>query len=371
MSNDIKVEVLGAGSIGNHLAHACRNKGWSVRMSDLDPAALERTRTEIYPERYGSWDEGIELRVADGNLDIGDADLVIIGTPPDSHSKLILDSLKSGNPKVILVEKPLATPDLKGCAEVWKAANESDCTVLVDYNHTATPNTEFAEQLLAGDSLGTPRTIQVRWIEHWGGIYKAHPWLSGPAATYLGFSSRGGGACGEHSHGINIWQHFAKRAGAGRVVEVSAMLDQVSEGGADYDRVCQLNLRAESGLCGFVVQDVVTDPAVKSVRFQGESGFFEWHANFESGFDAVIHGDAAKQETERFAKGRPDDFKGMIEQVGRLISGELSPDNAVGKLEDGLETMLVIAAAFESQKTGKTIKIDYSQGFSAAALTQV
>jgi hypothetical protein len=36
----MKVKVLGAGSIGNHLSNAARRLGWSVDMVDSDPAAL-------------------------------------------------------------------------------------------------------------------------------------------------------------------------------------------------------------------------------------------------------------------------------------------------------------------------------------------
>ena len=80
----MKVKIYGAGSIGNHLGHACRNKGWDVLMCDSDPAALERTKQDIYPSRYGAWDEAIRLVTPD-QLPDEDFDLVIIGTPPDSH----------------------------------------------------------------------------------------------------------------------------------------------------------------------------------------------------------------------------------------------------------------------------------------------
>ena len=55
------VKIYGAGSIGNHLAHGCRSKGWDVLMCDLDQQALERTRDDIYPSRYGQWDPQIRL----------------------------------------------------------------------------------------------------------------------------------------------------------------------------------------------------------------------------------------------------------------------------------------------------------------------
>ena len=42
----------------------------------------------------------------------------------------------------------------------------------------------------------------------WDGIFAAHPWLEGPHASYLGYSSRGGGSSSEHSHAIAIYLYF-------------------------------------------------------------------------------------------------------------------------------------------------------------------
>jgi prephenate dehydrogenase len=48
----VYVKIYGAGSIGNHLAYACRSKGWNVLICDVDKEALECTKSEIYPSRY-------------------------------------------------------------------------------------------------------------------------------------------------------------------------------------------------------------------------------------------------------------------------------------------------------------------------------
>ena len=37
----MKIKVLGAGSIGNHLSNAARGLGWAVDLVDIDPAALK------------------------------------------------------------------------------------------------------------------------------------------------------------------------------------------------------------------------------------------------------------------------------------------------------------------------------------------
>jgi predicted dehydrogenase len=198
------VKIFGAGSIGNHLAYACRSKGWSVAICDLDKAALERTKNEIYPSRYGKWDD--EIRLLDArSKDETKYDVVIIGTPPDTHAKIALEVLNNVPPRLMLIEKPMLTPSLESAEEIYKLAQEKGTFITVGYNHTLTKNTQKVEELIKEGVLGTPLTMSSETREHWGGVFAAHPWLDGPQDTYLGFSTRGGGACGEYFHAINIW----------------------------------------------------------------------------------------------------------------------------------------------------------------------
>ena len=362
-----KVKIYGAGSIGNHLAHACRSKGWDVLMCDLDQAALDRTREEIYPGRYGSWDPEIRLTNAD-NLPDEDFDLAIIGTPPDTHMALAKTVMQTRPPRVVLIEKPLCTPSLEGAREIVDLQNDTGTFVAVGYNHTLTENSRLAAEVLAANRIGQPLTITARFREHWGGIFGAHPWLSGPQDTYLGFFERGGGASGEHSHAINIWQHFAHLTGVGRIAEVSAMLDMVNDTKVKYDRVCLLNVKTESGFVGDIAQDVVTEPAQKAVRIQGSEGFLEWVVNWDSDHDAVRFWDGQTEIREELvAKNRPDDFKGEIDHIAEILDGSFTGDSPIS-LEKGLDTMLVISAAHVSHQHQSTVKINYDQGYRLDAI---
>ncbi|MEQ1879284.1 MAG: Gfo/Idh/MocA family oxidoreductase, partial [Bdellovibrionia bacterium] len=103
----MKAIIVGAGSAGNHLAHSCRKLGLEVTMTDVDPQALHRTRNEIYPARYGAWDEQIKLT---GDRSCSGFDLVVIATPPDTHFKLAQEILRAGA-RADLVEKPFCRPD--------------------------------------------------------------------------------------------------------------------------------------------------------------------------------------------------------------------------------------------------------------------
>jgi predicted dehydrogenase len=358
-----KVKVLGAGSIGNHLAHASRCMGWQVAICDIDPAALERTRNEIFPGRYGAWDAAIELYpVEDAPKAV--YDLIVVGTPPDHHVDLAIEAIAEG-PRAVLVEKPVCGPDLARAQELFALAEERGVAVFVGYDHVVGAAALCA--LTQARGLHRLETLDVEFREHWGGIFAAHPWLSGPQDTYLGFWRRGGGASGEHSHAINLWQHFARELGAGRVTEVTASLDYVKTELVDYDRLCLLNLRTEAGLVGRVVQDVVTAPPRKWARIQGDDGYVDLSIGFEPGRDAVTWqlGDATPG-SETIEKTRPDDFIAELRHIEAVLEGREGSE--ILRLERGLDTMLVVAAAHVSAAEGRRVSIDYSAGYRPEAL---
>lgn len=357
-----KTVIYGAGSIGNHLAHACRAKGWDVLICDVDPEALQRTKEDIYPSRYGQWDNDIRLSTPEMLSDEA-FDLAIIGTPPDVHMRLAAEVLEKNPPKVLLIEKPLCTPSLDGIQRLIDLQKETGCFIAVGYNHCMTENSICAARILSEDTIGDAITISAKFREHWGGIFGAHPWLNGPMDTYLGFSEKGGGASGEHSHAINIWQHFAHLVGGGRIVEVSATLDMVSDGVVNYDRVCLVSVRTETGMVGDIAQDVVTEPAQKMTRIQGTKGFLEWIVNIDGDHDAVRCRDEKGQVTEeRIQKTRPDDFKGEIDHIEDILNGGDRSGSPIS-FERGLDTMMVIAAVNISHQHKRTVKIHYEQGY--------
>lgn len=359
----LNTKILGAGSIGNHLANAARTLGWQVSLCDADPAALERARDDIYPTRYGKWDESIGLYHSEDCPRSGH-DIIMIGTPPDSHLPLAMDAIAEG-PRAILVEKPLCTPNLGGADAFARQIAQCGIIGFVGYNHVVGKAVRKASDLLA--RVGKVETMDVEFREHWRGIFAAHPWLAGPRDSYLAFWERGGGACGEHSHAINLWQHFARTLGAGRVSQVSASLDYVRTDGMDYDKLCLLNLASENGLVGRVVQDVVTLPPRKWARIQGENGHVEVQIGFQPGADAVHWQlEDAQAQSDIVEKSRADDFIEELRHVESAID-DTAFEGPIG-LTRGLETMLVISAAHLSCRERRTVRIDYDAGWTTDAL---
>lgn len=348
-----KVKIYGAGSIGNHLANAARVCGMDVVICDVSEEALERTRTDLYPSRYGKWDEAIQL-CTNENAPRGGFDLICIGTPPEYHLPLALDALDE-NPRALQIEKPLCQPFAKELSDLKKKAEGTP--VFIGYDHVIGKAAQRAEKLLKDGAIGDVITFDAEFREHWAGIFQAHHWLAGPSDSYLGYWRKGGGASGEHSHALNIWQHFSHVLGQGRAQEVFAKFDMVTDGEAEYDRICFLELQTEGGMLGRVVQDVVTLPTKKQMLFVGTKGKLEWIANYNATGDALcLHRPGQDVVVEEIPKTRPEDF---IQEMNHIFNCLETGSESPISLQRGMDTMQVLHAAHESKKTGKTISVSY------------
>lgn len=318
----MKVKIIGAGSIGNHHAKACRTMDWDVDVTDSSFEALNRMRYEIYPQRYGKWDDSIRLFHSPIQLR-NEYDIIMVDTPPDVRMILAIEALKE-KPKLLHLEKPLCAPSMNGSSEFLRVWEEQvpDCMVTIGYNHVISKSVEKVVEIIKNGDVGEIITIDVEFREHWEGIFKAHPWLKGPQDSYLGYWERGGGAGGEHSHALHLWLYLAKIAEFGTVYEIKSMFNVVNK----YDRVAAFILKTTLDNVGRVVQDVVTKPPKKWARVQGTKGFVEWHCNGSTFYDGgdMILGQWSGEYSDHqchFKKNRQDDFLYLMQHYENLLSG--------------------------------------------------
>ncbi|MBI4369921.1 MAG: Gfo/Idh/MocA family oxidoreductase [Elusimicrobia bacterium] len=344
----MKVKIIGAGSIGNHLAQAARRMGWSVAIVDADPKALDRTKNDIYPKRYGSWDDAIKL-FKSGAEPAGGFDLIMIGTPPDTHMKIALRAIEE-NPRLLHIEKPLCTPDLAGIEDFEKLLKRHPGTIVtVGYDHSISDSIEAMLKLAKDGFVGAIQTIDVEFREHWKGIFGAHPWLAGPGDSYLGYWKRGGGAGGEHSHALHLWEFLSVSLGWGAAQETQAMLDIRRINGAEYDQIAAFSLKSEKGGMGRVIQDVVTIPARKWAKLQGDKGFIEWFCNGVPEGDLVRYQQEGKSPMEKiFPKKRPDDFYREMLHYEALLDGSIKPKDSPLKFTHGLSIMKILKQSYHA-----------------------
>jgi predicted dehydrogenase len=346
----MRVKILGAGSVGNHFAHAARHKGWQVWVCDPDADALDRMRTSLFPARYGAWDPAIQL-CGPQNAPQGQFDLIVVGTPPDVHLEAARQALQE-EPRILLIEKPLLPPVSSDIDDLAAQVQSSDARVLVGYNHLLSPALTRWETRLV--EVGKPLSLDVAFREHWNGFFAAHPWLRGPADSYLGFTHRGGGAGGEHSHALSLWLHIAEAVNAGPVTSVRAFMDSVQEGGAEYDRIFKVHLETQKGLGGTVTQDVITWPAQKRARLQGDRGAYEVDFHGHVGEDQVVFTPlSGNPKVHHHPKTRPLEFIRELDHIEDLLENPLAPSPI--SVEHGLSVMRLLVAACQSAARGVTV----------------
>lgn len=351
-----KVKIYGAGSIGNHYAYACYKKGWKITIVDKDPKALVRMKQKIFPSRYGFWSKKINLTTIDGNDYF---DIVIIGTPPSSHLELAEKNLKlKRKPKIIQVEKPLCTPDLKNLKRFEKAKKKSSSVqIFGGYNHLLTKNTILAEKILRNENFKNVLGINSLNNEEWSAIFKAHFWLKSPHDSYLGFSKKGGGALCEHSHGLAACLHYMKYLNLGKVAKVWSKMNTVKKNKLFYDQISLLTLETKKGILGTVSQDTITKPAEKKLRIQFSNGFLETYVNYKNNVDAVIYECNNKKREYFIKKKRPDDFKGLVNHLEKAKNNKNTQKISPICIDRSIEIMKIIKVAFVSNKINREIKI--------------
>lgn len=341
----LKTKIIGAGSIGNHLAQAARRLGWEVTVVDKDPEALRRMKEEIYPKRYGGWDENIKL-VTSQDEPKGGFDLICVGTPPDSHLKLALSALKE-KPKILQIEKPLCTPSLEELDIFLKEYEAQNQTMaVVGYDHTVSKSIREVLNLLEQNLIGEVETIDVEFREHWQGIFSAHPWLKGPHDTYLGFWSRGGGVAGEHSHALHLWQLLAKHARLGEPISMNSAMEIKKSNGTEYDSLAAFTFKTDRSKIGRVIQDVITLPVRKWARLQGEKGFIEWIANGDPKGDVIKYASGGREPMVKvFGKKRPDDFFEEMLHITDLLEKRVAEADSPLSLASAVKVMKIISLA--------------------------
>jgi len=320
--------------------------GWSVTVTDMDPEALERMRTQIYPGRYGTWDDAIELLQADQCKPyVGEFDIIMIGTPPDSHGSLA-ESVLPLKPRLLHVEKPLlAAPDDIARFEA-AVAGAPDTIVTVGYDHAVAPVVKQAVDRVHKKVIGRVQSIDVKIYASFDDIFAAHPWLKSIQESYLSNWTRGGGALQEHSHGLHLGLLFAEIAGCTPLEVVSSALDMEANGeGADFDRLAHMVL-CGGGVFVHVVEDVFTRPTRKEVEVRGSNGTLLLSLGATEDTVTIYDASDACMEQVAQVKTRPDDFYALVLHYNDLLNNPKQIVRSPVRVGMGIEVMRFIQKAF-------------------------
>lgn len=273
-----------------------------------------------------------------------DVDAVVVCTPPHVHAEISLAALQAG--KHVLCEKPMTRT--AGEAEQMVTAAKSAGRVLkCGFNHRHHPAVREARRLVDAGEIGKPVFGRCRYGICGRPGYEKE-WRANPK------QAAGGQFIEQGTHGIDLFRWFL-----GEIVEAACMTS-----------------------IGYFTTQTMEDNGMAVFRFAGgataslHTSLTQWKNLFSFevfGTDGyvMVEGLGASYGNERLIVGRRDfdgpfkdsvtEFRGGDEswreewkEFAGAIQGAREP---MGSGVDGLQAMRAALAAYESEKTGRIIRL--------------
>ncbi len=184
-----------------------------------------------------------------------DLDIIDIATPPETHKKIILDSLKEG--KHVLVEKP-AVLESRTCNLINELAQKKGLVVGVIQNHRYIPAVINAKETIKGGLIGKPVSFNVQLFQAIPGSWAHSLWQ---------FSSEKGGGLLFNTviHVIDLLIWFF-----GEVTEVYCLGGKFFEG-LDTEMFIEALVKTEKTV-GSIESALITGSFYHSMDIRGTAG---------------------------------------------------------------------------------------------------
>ena len=186
---NFKIGIIGCGLIGYKRAKSLGSKGKLVACADVN---INRTKKIILNKKIQVFTDWKKL------LNIKEIDIVIIATPHNQLSKILLQAYKKK--KHILVEKP-GSKNLKEITKVISKVKNSKIKIRVAFNHRYHPSIIKSQEIIESGIIGKPMYLRGRY-GHGGRLGYEKEWRAKPSI------SGGGELIDQGSHLIDLSRLF-------------------------------------------------------------------------------------------------------------------------------------------------------------------
>lgn len=308
---------------------------------------IVKARAEEMAKKFGL--EGVDIVTDYKDLvERKDIDVVFVNTPNYVHEEIAVGAAK--NKKHILVEKPI-TISVKAADNMVNAAKKNKVFFMVEHTQRFDPVHQAAKKVLDSGVLGKIHNIRGR-IGHAGPEY----WSEGKAHWYYDKKKSGGGAMIDIGvHIVDLVRWFAGK----KIVAVFATI-RTLEKKVPVDDNATVLLKFEDGSKGEFECSWTTRPYEVLTYIYGENG--KLITAIGSQHPVIL----------TLAKvGKGEDPNCTLEESYPAIGPGGGWENAVHYFidcilnnekpfvtgEEGRETLKVVLAAYESNKTGEWAKV--------------
>jgi predicted dehydrogenase len=334
----LRVGIVGAGSI----AKSCHAPGYAasddcelVAIADISEKSLEMMRKEYkFAKEYRDYREMLKNE---------ELDVVSVCTPNKFHSEIAIAALEAGCD--VLLEKPIALS--MGEGEAIKAAIEDSGKRLgVCFSHRFNDLVRLAQKALAEKMIGEVFMIKVRFA-HSGPFpgWASSDWFYNPELA-------GGGAMLDMAvHAVDIIQYLI-----GPITAINAMIATLRKDIAVDDNVVG-SVRIGDRCMGYFECGWTSTAGSSGIEIMGDNGAI--FADYATGKTTVRFGAMSPTgefqiEEKLLGEAKTSHWTTeMKEFIAKLKNGEELPTN----IDDGLSALKVTLAAYESNATGKQVKL--------------
>ena len=326
----MKYLCIGSGSIGKrHMRNLLAMGVSPTNIVATDPRIdrIDEVRAMGIERVYTTFEEGLKADKFDA---------AVICSPTNLHIEQGIELAKRGIH--ILMEKPLAH-NLDGIDEFRSLVEQNNVVVLMGYIFRFSPLTDKVLELLNSNVIGKVLFVRGEFSEY---LPDWHPYED-YRSFYMAEKKQGGGSILDQCHIMDLIHYLF-----GGFKDVYAQNGKISRLEVNSDDFSQLSITLNNGVIASVHTDMFGRDHKKELEIKGEHGNIYW----SSTKNIVTHYDAQSKATSVYTKF-PTDFNlnyiSEMEHFKACCKGHEVPR---ATLQDGVETMELILAAYKSVSSG-------------------
>lgn len=336
----IRVAVIGCGSISKHRhipEYAANEHVELVAFCDLKIERAEEYAAQFGAKAYTDYKQLLaEVK----------PDAVSVNLPNALHAPVSIAAAEAG--AHVLVEKPMAGSTDEAQAMI-EAAKKNNVFLMVGHNQRLMPPHVKAKEILDSGVLGKVISFRTSFghpgPEAWS-IDGRDSWFFDKPAAIMGAM----GDLGVHKSDL------IRYLLSDEVAEVSAFIGTIHKDGTEVDDNATCILRMQSGAIGTLVASwTYYKGEDNSTVLWCENGVIKIGTHPD---DQVIvelrNGTVERYKVGAIATNTAQTTSGVIDEFVKSIVTGTKPSISG---EEGMKSLNVILAAFESQATGRTIKL--------------
>ncbi len=341
----MKFLIAGLGSIGR------RHFRNLIALGERDIVLLRTRKATLPDDELAGYSVETDLKKA---LRKHKPDAVIVANPTSMHLDIAIPAAESGCH--LLLEKPVSH-SLERLDVLQKAAEKTGIKILVGFQFRYHPMLNKARELIQSGALGKVLTVHAHWGEY---LPQWHPWED-YRQSYAARAELGGGVIVTLTHPLDYLRYLI-----GEVDSLWSFNGHISPLEVDVEDVAEIGLKFASGALGGVHVNYFQRPPVHRLEIVGTEGTLRW-----DNADGVLHVYKLPAAFGSFSEhppahvietfSPPEGFERnqlFVAQTRHFLEVARGESESICSLEDGVMALRLALAAYDSQRTDRSIKLE-------------